>query len=200
VNGNGIETPAQSAPAQALSVNHVVDYPQISKDVIVSENETEPGPETEIASNEPDLASNQSETTIDNIDEDIDESKSSDEDIYYVDYLPRDPGKRVPIKLYGVNVCDSVIRGYIALGPCQPHGHNFPIRGIGGKARWFVENWFDEYNWLEYSVELDDAFCFVCYLFNHQINCSGGDAFVDKGFRDWHMKKRINKHVGEWQI
>jgi hypothetical protein len=46
-------------------------------------------------------------------------------------------------------------------------------------------------------VELDAAFCFVCYLFNHQINCSGGDAFVDKGFRNWHMKKRIDKHVGE---
>jgi hypothetical protein len=57
-NGNGIETPAQSAPAQALSVNHVVDYPQISKDVIVPENETEPGPETEIASSEPNLACN----------------------------------------------------------------------------------------------------------------------------------------------
>jgi hypothetical protein len=57
-NGNGIETPAQSAPAEALSVNLVVDYPQISKDVIVLENETELGPETKIASNESDLASN----------------------------------------------------------------------------------------------------------------------------------------------
>jgi hypothetical protein len=133
-NGNGIETPAQSAPTQALSVNHVVDYPQISKDVIVPENETEPGPETEIASSEPNLACNQPETNIDNIDEDIDESESSDEDIYDVDYLLHDPRKRVPIKLYCVNVRDSVIRGYIALGPCQPHSHNFPIRGIGGKA------------------------------------------------------------------
>ena len=45
-------------------------------------------------------------------------------------------------------------------------------------------------------MELDAAFCFVCYLFKHQTNCSGEDAFVDEGFRNWHMKKRTNKHVG----
>ena len=178
-NADGIEIPAQSATAQALGVN-VVDKPQINKDVVVPENETEPGPETEIASNEPDLANNQLETTIENVEpiRDGAESESSDEEIYDADYLLHDPGKQVPIKLYGVNVRDSVIRGYIALGPRQPHGHNFPTREIGGKPRRFVENWFDEYRRLEYSVELDAAFCFVCYLFKHQINCSGGDAKI----------------------
>jgi hypothetical protein len=41
-----------------------------------------------------------------------------------------------------------------------------------------LPDWFHEFRWLEYSVEKDVTFCFVCYLFKHKFNSSGGDAFV----------------------
>ena len=40
------------------------------------------------------------------------------------------------------------------------------------------------------------AFCFVCYLFKDSTKFAGGDAFVDGGFRNLHMKARIRKHIG----
>ena len=62
--------------------------------------------------------------------------------------------------------------------------------------RRFQPNWFDEFNWLEYSVHKDTAYCFVCYLFKDSTKFAGGDAFVDGGFRNLHMKARIRKHIG----
>jgi hypothetical protein len=93
-----------------------------------------------------------------------------------------------------VNEPNAVRRGYIALGPCQQRDHDFPQTDIGGKRR-FKACWFDEYNWLEYSVEQDAAFCYVCYLFKEE-NAAGGDAFVNEGFRSWNTKCRLKKHVG----
>jgi hypothetical protein len=74
------------------------------------------------------------------IDED-DELNDQDEAAYDLDLLSHDPGKRIPISSYDVNEQDSVRRGYIALGPCQPRKHNFPAREIGG-IRCFVAAWF----------------------------------------------------------
>jgi len=62
--------------------------------------------------------------------------------------------------------------------------------------RRFQPNWFDEFNWLEYSVHKDAAYCFVCYLFKDNCDVRGGDTFVDGGFRNLHMKARIRKHIG----
>ena len=58
---------------------------------------------------------------------------SSEENIYDVELLPHDPGKRTPITSYDVNDQDAVRRGYIMKGPCQPYTHDFPIREISGK-------------------------------------------------------------------
>ena len=57
--------------------------------------------------------------------------------------------------------------------------------------------WFNKRDWLEYSISKDAAFCFVCYLFKHEVenNC-GGDAFVNGGFRAWNKPERFDKHVG----
>ena len=79
--------------------------------------------------------------------------------------LEHDPGKRIPISRYDVNVRDSVRRRYIELGPCQPKNHDFKYRDIdiSGHPRHFCPVWFKENKWLEYSVEKDAAFCFVCY-------------------------------------
>uniref|UniRef100_A0ACD5WK14 Uncharacterized protein n=1 Tax=Avena sativa TaxID=4498 RepID=A0ACD5WK14_AVESA len=46
------------------------------------------------------------------------------------------------------------------------------------------------------SVDKDAAFCFVFYLFKDKTKCPGGDSFVKKGFRNWHMKSRLTRHEG----
>ncbi|XBI48928.1 hypothetical protein VPH35_112575 [Triticum aestivum] len=129
----------------------------------------------------------------------LDESDSSDEDsdddIYNIE--PH-PGLRAPISSYDVNDQDSVRRAYIALGRCKPkmQKKDFPQHECGGKRR-FQPVWFDEYKWLEYSVDKDAAYCFFCYLFKDSTKFAGGDSFVDGGFRNWNMKARFRKHAGE---
>lgn len=53
------------------------------------------------------------------------------------DDLPWDPAKRKNIKDYNANQVDEVRRKYLLRGPCQPLGHNFEKRLIGGKMRRF---------------------------------------------------------------
>jgi hypothetical protein len=53
-----------------------------------------------------------------------------------------------------------------------------------GTERRFCHVWFKEYPWIEYSVEKDAAFCFVCYLFKDRKKCPGADSFVKNGFRN----------------
>ena len=54
-----------------------------------------------------------------------------------------------------------------------------------------------KYNWLEYSIGKDAAFCFVCYLFKGRTNGGpGGDVFVADGYRDWKRPEAFKKHVG----
>ena len=100
----------------------------------------------------------------------------SDELCYDVELLPHDPSKRIPIMRYAINDQDAVRRGFILKGPCQPRQHDFPVREISGKRRRFNVSWFDKYNWIEYNVEKDVAFCFVCYLFKEKI--VGDDSFA----------------------
>ncbi|KAF8113086.1 hypothetical protein N665_0057s0036 [Sinapis alba] len=61
---------------------------------------------------------------------------------------------------------DEVIRRYLTRDPCQPRGHIFKQKSIGGVMRRFNPDWFDQYgNWLEYSVKKDVAYCLSCYFF-----------------------------------
>lgn len=62
--------------------------------------------------------------------------------------------------------------------------------------RRFPVSWFDKYNWLEYSVEKDAAFCFVYYLFADTTNYVGGDAFINSEFRKWNKPDKLDVHVG----
>ncbi|WVZ87717.1 hypothetical protein U9M48_034312 [Paspalum notatum var. saurae] len=107
-----------------------------------------------------------------------------------------DPGKRIPITRYDPNDQDRVRRRYIELGPCQPKNHDFKFRDISGYQRRFCPAWFMEFKWLEYSVDKDAAFCFVCYLFKDKTKCPGVDTFVEEGFRNWNLKSRLTRHVG----
>ncbi|XP_021765813.1 uncharacterized protein LOC110730322 isoform X2 [Chenopodium quinoa] len=122
---------------------------------------------------------------------------SDDTRIYDVDLLPHDPGKRIPIMEYPPNDRDVVRRGYITKKRCDPRTHNFPQRKVGGMRRFNV-TWFDKYEWLEYSVEKDAAFCFVCYLFTDKVDYSlaVNDSFIKGGFRGWNKTGRFDVHVG----
>ncbi|CAN1291988.1 Zinc finger MYM-type protein 1 [Linum perenne] len=79
-----------------------------------------------------------------------------------------DLGLRKKISCFHPNVQDEVRRLYIQRGLCQPKGHSFPFREIGGKKRRFIASWFDDYWWLEYSIEKDASYCLPCYLFRHE--------------------------------
>ena len=104
------------------------------------------------------------------------DNDSDDNDIYGIEH---DPGLRTPISSYYINIQDAVRRAYIALGPCRPKmkKDDFPQHECGGMRR-FLPKWFSEFSWLEYSVDKDAAYCFVCYLFKDNNKFPGGDAFV----------------------
>ena len=79
-------------------------------------------------------------------------------------------------------------------GPNQPKACTFPST----KGRRFQRNWYRNFNWLEYSPQLDHAFCFPCRVFSHS---SCGAAFVHSGFQNWkdtmdkfhsHEKSRVH--------
>ncbi|KAK8570921.1 hypothetical protein V6N13_103318 [Hibiscus sabdariffa] len=110
--------------------------------------------------------------------------------------LPHDPGKRRRISDFHPDDRDIVRRTYIQKQPCQPGNHEFPKTNISRKNCRFNPNLFQKHeSWLEYSVEKDATFCFVCYLFKDD-NTAGGDAFVGSGFRAWNRTNAFVKHVG----
>ncbi|KAK1382309.1 zinc finger MYM-type protein 5-like [Heracleum sosnowskyi] len=105
------------------------------------------------------------------------------------DSIISDPGARIPIDEYDVNIRDQVRRAYIAKGPFRPVDYTFPKNG---DSRTFQANWFGEFDWLEYSIHKDAAFCMWCYLFNpKRADNSGKNAFTTTGFKKW--KKALNK-------
>uniref|UniRef100_A0A7N0V9K9 TTF-type domain-containing protein n=1 Tax=Kalanchoe fedtschenkoi TaxID=63787 RepID=A0A7N0V9K9_KALFE len=124
------------------------------------------------------------------------ENLSNIERAYEVEVVPHDPGLRVPISSYPLKDQDEIRRKFVALGPCQPRSHNFPQKEQHGRLRRFSSKWFDKYDWLEYSVEKDAAFCFICYLFKDKTSKVGGDAFVNKGFSRWQKPEVFVMHIG----
>ena len=65
--------------------------------------------------------------------------------------------------------------------PRQPTGIQFPSRPFGRTKRSFQASWYNEYEWLEYSIERDAAFCFPCRFFGVARN----PALIYTCFRDW---------------
>ena len=112
------------------------------------------------------------------------------------DHIISDPGLRIPIDSFAPNIRDDVRRAFIAKGPTQPIGHNFPQ---SHDKRSFQKHWFRQHSWLEYSVEKNKAYCFYCYLFKHDRMddkfCH--DAFTKVGFSQWrNVYTAFPKHVG----
>ena len=68
--------------------------------------------------------------------------------------------------------------------PTQPKIY-FPLRRFGmGRPRGFNRDWYKSYQWLEYSVERDAAFCFPCRMF--KVGSSRCEStFTLTGFCNW---------------
>ncbi|KAI3496070.1 hypothetical protein L1887_38420 [Cichorium endivia] len=112
--------------------------------------------------------------------------------------LPSDPGDRPKITSYHPNQRDEIRRAYLIRKACQPKGHSFPSTLVGKKTRRFVVEWFDEFEWLEYSIKKNKAYCLYCYLFGDIIvgHQGGRDAFVTEGFCTWSKKHALYTHLG----
>ncbi|CAN6726971.1 unnamed protein product [Malus baccata var. baccata] len=68
---------------------------------------------------------------------------------------------------------------------------------MSGINRRFILQWFDEFDWLEYSVSKDAAFCLYCYLFKTNFEQVGSKAFTGDGFKNWKKgRERFKMHVG----
>jgi hypothetical protein len=112
-----------------------------------------------------------------------------------------DPGIRRQIEDYATQeIRDEMRRTYLLKGPCRLIGHDFPRSKCGKDWRQFQEAWYKEYDWLEYSVEKDAAYCFHCFLFKppHIGGKFGYDAFTKKGFKNWKKgPEYFRLHVGK---
>ena len=80
-----------------------------------------------------------------------------------VDLLDHDPA------LHGEVRDDNQQEYSVKLGPCQARLSCFPTNPDipQGKQNRFSPRWYDKYPHLEYSVEKDAVFCFVCSLFEN---------------------------------
>ena len=113
---------------------------------------------------------------------------------FYPDEIVCDPALRRQIASYAPDFQDQVRRAYILKGPTQPIV-NFPR--VDGRK--FSRSWFQRYNWIEYSVSKDAAFCFYCFLFKNPGRGErfGYEVFTKTGFKDWkHAYKALPEHVG----
>ena len=59
------------------------------------------------------------------------------------------------------------INNVLAMGPIRPVT-DFPKSDISGKDYRFQQRWYEQYDWLEYSMEKDAIFCFYCRIFGSQ--------------------------------
>lgn len=168
---------------EGSSIPAVNDAP-IDEDIVVDEGVCEETEEDTVVDDAPPPDVVVDEVSI--------ETKEESLPIYDVDDLEHDPGLRVPISSFDANDQDAARRGYILKGPCHLWAFNFPSRKIYGKDRRFSVIWFHKYPWIEYSVDKDATFCFVCYLFGKE---SG--KFVTGGWHNWNVgSKALDKHVG----
>jgi hypothetical protein len=102
--------------------------------------------------------------------------------------MDHDPGK-----------CEDILsenqREYlINMGPCQPKLASFPTNAniAPGKQNKFSSHWYKEYHHLEYSIDKDAAFCFVCRLFPEGVGRYSADkSWTVNGVKQWHKMKSV---------
>src|SRR6266498_3435122 len=88
---------------------------------------------------------------------------------------------------------------FLSKGPFQPLSHSFPWKEQGNQKRAFIKSWFYKFDWLEYSVHKDAAYCFYCYLFKTpRPDNFGNDTFTKNGFSNWKKAlEAFNEYVGD---
>jgi len=73
-------------------------------------------------------------------------------------------------------------RSYIAGDrPIKPKMQIYPINNSKDKRR-FRSCWYGRYNWLEYSISKDAAFCFVCRKFSIEVGCANSSYVLAGSF------------------
>ncbi|KAL6539199.1 hypothetical protein OROGR_011848 [Orobanche gracilis] len=81
------------------------------------------------------------------------------------------------------------------MGPCQLLSHVYPKIKIQDRMRAFQVEWFKKWEWLEYIISKDAAFCLWCYLFGDKK--VGDEVFSKKGFRNWKKaSEKFGDHIG----
>ncbi|KAL4149980.1 hypothetical protein QTP88_003831 [Uroleucon formosanum] len=86
-------------------------------------------------------------------------------------------------------------------GPRLPQLAAYKKIKFGEKFRSFRSQWYTECEWLEYSVQRNAAFCFVCRVFGPE---NSEDAWIRTGFSNWQknfkafIKKKIN--LTSWKV
>ena len=66
----------------------------------------------------------------------------------------------------------------------QPIRRRYPARMYGNKSRSFNPEWYQQYSWLEYSLERDCVYCYPCRHFRSGVG-HADQAFTVTGFHDW---------------
>ena len=79
-------------------------------------------------------------------------------------------------------------------GPMQPKLSQFKQTEIAKKNRSFTIQWYSRYPLIEYSVQGDAVFCFVCRHFKPKSNYAD-DVFIQSGCRNWKkLGDKLEKH------
>lgn len=78
---------------------------------------------------------------------------------------------------------DSLLSG-IGAPSTRPKNIYFPTTNFSGKNRTFNTKWYDEFDWLEYSISRGAAFCYPCRMFTAGRR-KAESTFTTIGFRDW---------------
>ena len=84
----------------------------------------------------------------------------------------------------------------VEVGPFQPRLSCFPTNPDipQGKQNRFSPRWYDECPHLEYSIERDAGFCFVCSLFDDTPAKETADpSWKTTDIRKWHKMKSVGK-------
>ena len=109
-----------------------------------------------------------------------------------------DPADRIPIEDYAPEIRSEVRRAYLLKQRNKAIRHKFEV-GLDGKIwRSFQPQWLDKFDWLEYSVKKEAAFCFPCFLFKNPSQAArfGNDVFTLDGYKRWKTAfGNFKKHV-----
>ena len=95
----------------------------------------------------------------------------------------------LPVPVSVVHKQDIVVKG-----PTQPRNCMFPKRKFSNGNLSFNPAWYDAkeaQGWLEYSIESDKMYCFVCRLFESEVRERNESNWISIGICNW--KKALEK-------